>query len=53
MLHISDHIKKLPKRSLKKWISARKKENRSEDWSKELEKLEYGIERISKQRKEN
>jgi len=39
MIHISDKIRELPKRSLKKWIKEREKENRSEDWLKELEKL--------------
>ena len=38
-MEISDKIKQLPKRSLKKWISDREKENRSEDWKRELEKL--------------
>ncbi|MBT3206948.1 MAG: hypothetical protein HN347_01225 [Bacteroidetes bacterium] len=36
---ISDKIKKLPKKDLKKWVAAREKENRSQDWKDELEKL--------------
>lgn len=40
MIYISDKIKKLPKKSLKKWIADRRKEKRSDEWKAELDKLE-------------
>ncbi len=39
MLHISEHIKKLPKKDLKKWVTARENENRSQDWKDQLAEL--------------
>ena len=51
MIHISEHIKKLPKRDLKKWILDREKENRSEDWKRELEKLKDGLATVRKKSK--
>ena len=39
MVVISDMIKKLPAKDLKKWIADREKENRSQDWKEQLEKL--------------
>ena len=44
MVQISDKIKKLPKKDLKKWISDREKENRTEDWKDELAKLKKRLE---------
>jgi len=38
MLHISEHIKKLPKKDLKKWVSNREKLE-AQDWKDELAKL--------------
>lgn len=53
MLLISDHIKKLPKKDLKKWIADREKEKRSDDWAKELEKLKDGIGKTRKESKDD
>lgn len=39
MLNISENIKKLPKKDLKKWVTAREKENRSQDWKDQLAEL--------------
>ena len=39
MVNISEKIQKLPKKSLRRWISDREKEKRSEDWKDELAKL--------------
>ena len=47
MISISDHIKKLPVDELEKWISDREKENRSDEWRKELAKLKRRVKRIS------
>jgi len=49
MLHISDKIKTLPKKDLKKWISDREKEERSQDWKDELAKLKkrLDVKRVS------
>lgn len=53
MLHISDKIKKLPKKDLEKWITDRKKEKRSEDWEKELKKMKDGIARTQSKGKKD
>ncbi len=39
MLHISEHIKKLPKKDLKKWVANREKVVKTQDWKDELAKL--------------
>lgn len=39
MLHISENIKKLPKKDLKKWVAVKEKQNRSQDWKDQLAKL--------------
>lgn len=39
MITISENIKKLPKKDLKKWISDREKKTTSQDWKDELAKL--------------
>ena len=43
MLTISENIKKLPKKELKKWIANREKEERNQDWKDELAKLKEKI----------
>lgn len=44
MVQISEKIKKLPKKDLKKWIADREKENRTQDWKDELAKLKERLE---------
>ena len=47
MITISDNIKKLPKKDLKKWIAQREKAAKvkdSQDWKDELAKLKERLE---------
>ena len=39
MISISENIKKLPKKDLKKWVTDREKKETSQDWKDELAKL--------------
>jgi hypothetical protein len=39
MLQISEDIKKLPKKQLKKWVEAKEKQHKTQDWKDQLAKL--------------
>jgi hypothetical protein len=47
-LDISENIKRLPKKDLKKWVSEREKENRNQDWKDELAKLKKQMENVER-----
>jgi len=54
MIYISNNIKKLPKKDLKRWIADREKKETSQDWKDELAKLkERYVSRVSKSSKED
>lgn len=55
MVEISDKIKELPKRNLKKWISRKEKIKTSQDWKDALAELkeQMDVPRTSKKSEED